>query len=232
MTQSVQKCTDTVAIWNFSPAIPKINVCTKVAIFTTAFQKWSDRYKKWRQTHPQWQGDWQSYNQYCVLSLGDESGNTPLHNAAKSGNILLSRDIVQLGGKSLLALGNPDGQIPLYAAVEGNQDETVEALIALGSPVNVLPLSEDTLPSGERIPAATPLWYAAQITRNIGMCEILLRHGGIAFPKLDEEGREILKRAANQPNRWEEYVAYRSWALQAYVPVPKVLIQMMVDYLC
>jgi hypothetical protein len=95
----------------------------------------------------------------------------------------------------------------------------------------VLPLSEDTLPSGERIPAATPLWYAAQITRNIGMCEILLRHGAIAFPKLDAEGREILRRAKNQPNRLHEYIEYRSWALKVYVPIPMALIQMIKDYL-
>jgi ankyrin repeat protein len=159
---------------------------------------------------------------YSGFYIADNSGQTILHKAARSGNIQLIYYCIRTIGSDLLSLGDIKKRIALYSAVENNQLNAARALLKLGSPVNVL--------RGKGyIPTSTPLWYAAQIAHNVAMCEILLRYDGVAFPEVKGfRGKQILEQA--QANiRWRKNV-YMT-ILYHFAPLPVVTNAIITDFL-
>lgn len=114
--------------------------------------------------------------------------------AASFGNIPLIGHIVKLGGQQLLSLGNRFGWTPLFQAVLCDKDESVERLLQLGASPNIATShASAAAPEG-----ATPLWAAAQKTRNVAMAVLLMRCGAVAEPTPDEQGQKVLKEASQQ----------------------------------
>lgn len=137
------------------------------------------------------------------LENGGFQGSNALGAAAMRGNFRLVTHIVHMGGDRLLNLGNRMGMTPLYCAVfcedKDNQMLAVQELINLGADVNIS-TTYDYFISEVSLNGSTPLWAAAEKTKNLVLVKLLLRNGAIKQPENDfsEEGKQIIKAAEYQ----------------------------------
>jgi hypothetical protein len=131
------------------------------------------------------------------LENGGRCGWNALGAAALKGNIELNCHIVKIGGHHLLSLGNGNGWTPLYCAAYCENTEVgflaAKELMRLGSDVNLATScwSGDSL-RGDTPRGATPLWVAAQKTKNLKVIKLLLKNGAIIPPKLDPQAQTLV----------------------------------------
>ena len=115
----------------------------------------------------------EKYPKYTLQTAGYD-GNVALIRAANKGNLDLIDLIVEIGGKTILNVGNQQGEAPLHSAILCSDPEkgylAVKKLIDLGSPVNIIQQSTH---------AVTPLESALN-NGCIKIAILLLRFGGIA----------------------------------------------------
>lgn len=120
----------------------------------------------------------------------DIFGNTPLHYAARSGNIEIIKYFLSNGGAKDINLSNHKGCTPLYYAVFHGDKEILELLLENGAIINA--------PDNEGI---TPL-AGAVLTGNLEAAKFLLEKGAIFSPELiTDENLTILHLAAVSHNK-------------------------------
>jgi hypothetical protein len=135
--------------------------------------------------------------EYCGLSVYTHA----LSRAAAIGNTNLVYHIVKnLNGQHLLNLGSgrDEGWTPLYFAGNCSNPKrgykASKMLLALGADPNIastpLSLSSSFFPGH-----STPLYIAAEKTKNLPLVKLLLLHGAVVHPALSRAGEAVLARA-------------------------------------
>ncbi len=126
--------------------------------------------------------------------------------ASYKGNPKLIYHIVQKGGNHLLSLGNKFGWTPLFCAANcKNQEDgflAAKELIKLGADLNLATSSKcNDTKTGKTPKGATPLWAAAEKTKNLKLIKLLLKHGAVVPPGLGRQGRNLVRSAQVQIER-------------------------------
>lgn len=103
------------------------------------------------------------------INVRDVNGWTPLHYAARKGNIVIVGELIRKG--ALLNTKNKFNDTPLDIAVQNTHLDVVRALINAGAEVN----TED---NGDSLPNSTPLSMAAA-NGNIQLVRILIKAGAL-----------------------------------------------------
>ncbi|NGX62672.1 MAG: hypothetical protein KR126chlam6_00070 [Candidatus Anoxychlamydiales bacterium] len=125
-------------------------------------------------------------------------GFTTVHLAARMGNILLLKHIVEIEGKNLINMGTRYGLTSLLCA---SLCEDIAAgylaakeLINLGADVNITTIKSISSDFPSQV---TPLWVAAVKTKNLKLIKLLLFNGAILHPqneiRVDAEKNAALK---------------------------------------
>lgn len=146
------------------------------------------------------------------LTDGVRCGWHALNLAALKGNASLARYIVKNAEErkeSVLNLGNDFGMTPLYCAASCQNPEdglhVAQELINLGADVNIGIIYKPI--SGEQKPpkCATPLWAAAEKTKNYELVKLLLQNGAVVLENLySEEGKAMIATVLKEIDQMEK----------------------------
>lgn len=141
------------------------------------------------------------------------NGCTPLGHAAKLGNTILMKHIVNVGRKArlqLLNLADNYGRTPLHSAARCEDPKlafhAVKILVDFGGNINFPTSRVYLLEHGGMGTAAfsTPLWTAIK-TKNLPLIQLLILKGGIVYNPLTGDEKETVDEAMQiffNHNKW------------------------------
>lgn len=137
------------------------------------------------------------------LENGGRCGWNALGAASDRGNVRLINHIVAIGGRHLLELGNCFGWTPLFCAVNSENPEdgyaAAKELIRLGANVNVATsMGCSDSQQGYTPYAATPLWAAAEKSKNPKLVKLLLRHRALLGDESVSNAAQAILNAARK----------------------------------
>lgn len=131
----------------------------------------------------------------CLRKAGDDAnvdekdnmGNTALHYAARGGNTVISRALIENGAS--IDLQNPKGQSALYFAVVGHQPDEVQLLLDQGADPSVIAKT-----------GYAPLHYAARHGLNSILKQLLIAKADFTAKTAEGKSPLVLAKENKQQN--------------------------------